>query len=211
MAPLLPAAAPARRIASLATAAALVALAFVSGYHASPSGQSAPTPAATSAGSAIRQVAAVTAVRSKATGPVKNVARTYKLPAIGPVGGFSVKFPKLPKGKYLMNYSIVAGADVAGASMLCAVDRPTFPAQGVDYGSTFLTYATSHSTTVVDTAQGFVRLRCQVTNGATIDPDPDATAVSEVSFVKVDGIKRKTARQIELKRSGGSGASSSGS
>lgn len=166
--------------------------------------QSAPT-----AGGSRDGVRLVSAVAQKAGKITKGDAVHYVLPDIGSTGGFSVRFPKLPKGSYLMSYEVVAGTSGGGA-MLCAVDRENGASQAVDYGSPFASFATASSADIVNTYDGWVRLRCQPNGGSAIDPDPDSTAISGISFVRLGGVRNKTAGLLVTKTQPQAGGTSSG-
>ncbi|MEZ5095610.1 MAG: hypothetical protein R2731_05570 [Nocardioides sp.] len=189
------------KLVSLASVSALALTAFAMGHQ----GAAQTAPAAGGSGDNLTLVSAV----PHKSGLTKGDAVHYTLPDIPATSGFTVKFPKLPKGKYLMTYEVVAGTDNGGA-MLCAVDRQNGPAQAVDYGSPFASFATASSADIVDLGQGWARLRCQPNGGSTIDPDPDGSAVSGISFVRLGKVKNKTAGVVSSKAPAKSAGSSSG-
>jgi hypothetical protein len=181
---------PATRLVSLlAATAAGAALTLAVTGGATP--QSAHGPATTAV--RVAPVAHYTAIPTKA-GAAKNTIYRYKIPEITSAP-FSVTFPKLPKGPYVVTYSLTGGASDATGRFICWVDTgPGTAEAGFTYSAEWNNFLTNNGSGVIDTSKKAAVLHCNKAGSVTTMPATTGSGAASVSFLRADALVKKTAK-----------------
>ncbi|MFN8189017.1 MAG: hypothetical protein U0R78_01045 [Nocardioidaceae bacterium] len=178
-----------RLLSLLAATAAGAALTLAVTGGATP--QATHRPATTAV--RVAPVAHYTAIPAKA-GAAKNTIYRYKIPTITSAP-FTVKFPKLPKGPYLVTYSLTGGATDATGRFICWVDTGAGTAEaGFTYSAEWNNFLTNNGSGVIDTSQKAAILHCNKVGTAITMPATTGPSAASVSFLRADALVKKTAK-----------------
>ncbi|MCB0909796.1 MAG: hypothetical protein KDB63_22080 [Nocardioidaceae bacterium] len=178
-----------RLLSLLAATAAGAALTLAVTGGATP--QAVHRPAATAA--RVAPVAHYAAIPAKA-GAAKNTIYRYKIPTITSAP-FTVTFPKLPKGPYLVTYSLTGGAADSTSRFICWVDTGTGSSQAAfTYSAEWNQFLTNNGSGVVDTSTKAAKLHCNAVGNVTTMPATTSPSAASVSFLRADALVKKTAK-----------------
>ena len=175
-------------LAATATGAALT-LAVTGGSTPQAAHRPVPTQAR------VTPVAHYAAHLAKAPGKAagKNTIYRYKIPSIT-AAPFAVSFPKLPKGPYLVTYSLTGGATDSTSRFICWVDT------GVGTNEAAFTYSaewnhilTNNGSGVIDTSNKSAKLRCNAVGNVTTMPATTGPGAASVSFLRADAMVKRNA------------------
>ncbi len=144
------------------------------------------------------KVTTVTALRLQAArGPVKNKVFHYKLPNVTSGTEFIVKFPGLPRDRYLASYN-VAAQFTAPDTLVCYFRRPGNtppPFFLLGYGASRSFYSVVSTTGVLNNTKKSVELGCTADTETFVSTAPPGY-FSTVDFVRVDAIKTSSAAPV---------------
>lgn len=172
-------------LAATATGAALT-LAVTGGSTPQATHRPAPTQAR------VTPVAHYAAHLAKAPG--KNTIYRYKIPTIT-AAPFTVSFPKLPKGPYLVTYSLTGGASDSTSRFICWVDTGVGTNEAAfTYSAEWNHFLTNNGSGVVDTSNKSAKLHCNAVGNVTTMPATTGPAAANVSFLRADALVKRSAR-----------------